>query len=56
MKVRELVELLKGLNQDVDVRYSLCVPSEYGDYIEQEGIIERDDFVISDDYIELYVG
>lgn len=53
MKVRELVEFLQVLNQDIDVRYSLCCSSEYGDYTKQEGVVEHDDFVVSDDYIKL---
>lgn len=48
MKVAELMELLSQADPEAEVRYSVLSFSEYGEAIEDEGIVKQDDVLIED--------
>ena len=48
MKVRELMEMLSHVDSEAEVRYSVLSFSEYGEAIEDEGVVKHDDVLVDD--------
>lgn len=51
MKVAELMELLSQADPEAEVRYSVLSFSEYGELIEDDGVVKSDDVLVEDDSV-----
>lgn len=51
MRVADLMELLSHADPEAEVRYSVLSFSEYGEAIEDEGVVKQDDVFVEDDSV-----
>lgn len=51
MRVADLIELLSHANSEAEVRYSVLSFSEYGEAIEDDGVVKQDDVLVEDDSV-----
>lgn len=51
MRVADLIELLSHADPEAEVRYSVLSFSEYGEAIEDDGVVKSDDVLVEDDSV-----
>lgn len=51
MRVADLIELLSHADPEAEVRYSVLSFSEYGEAIEDDGVVKQDDVLVEDDSV-----